>query len=179
MPRTANPAAAYWLGFSAEGRRARRCGCLGRCAVVLRAGLSALGCAGWCGAAGGPRPGALLCAGLAGLYSGCSAAGGFLGGRQRGGAGPLVHGGGAGCRGTGLAESHRAAAACLGRMDRPIAAGPGSLGAAVHCRTASQSRLRPPGSTEKALLSPPTAEKSGKIKKIWKKPVAKEVEDII
>ena len=29
------------------------------------------------------------------------------------------------------------------------------------------------------LLSPPTAEKSGKIKKIWKKPVAKEVEDII
>lgn len=81
--------------------------------------------------------------------------------------------------GTGLAESHRAAAACLGRMDRPIAAGPGSLGAAVHCRTAAQSRLRPPGSTEKALLSPPTAEKSGKIKKIWKKPVAKEVEDII
>ena len=78
-----------------------------------------------------------------------------------------------------LAESHRAAAACLDRMDRPIAAGPGSLGAAVHCRTASQSRLRPPGSTEKALLSPPTAEKSGKIKKIWKKPVAKEVEDII
>ena len=64
-------------------------------------------------------------------------------------------------------------------MDRPIAAGPGSLGAAVHCRTAAQSRLRPPGSTEKALLSPPTAEKSGKIKKIWKKPVAKEVEDII
>ena len=94
-------------------------------------------------------------------------------------AGPLVHGGGAGCRGTGLAESHRAAAACLGRMDRPIAAGPGSLGAAVHCRTAAQSRLCPPGSTEKALLSPPTAEKSGKIKKIWKKPVAKEVEDII
>ena len=79
----------------------------------------------------------------------------------------------------GLAESHRAAAACLGRMDRPIAAGPGPLGAAVHCRTAAQSRLRPPGSTEKALLSPPTAEKSGKIKKIWKKPVAKEVEDII
>ena len=72
-----------------------------------------------------------------------------------------------------------AAAACLDRMDRPIAAGPGSLGAAVHCRTAAQSRLRPPGSTEKALLSPPTAEKSGKIKKIWKKPVAKEVEDII
>ena len=70
MPRTANPAAAYWLGFSADGRRARRCGCLGGCAVVLRAGLSALGCAGWCGAAGGPRPGALLCAGLAGLYSG-------------------------------------------------------------------------------------------------------------
>lgn len=92
---------------------------------------------------------------------------------------PLVHGGGAGCRGTGLAESHRAAAACLDRMDRPIAAGPGSLGAAVHCRTAAQSRLRPSGSTEKALLSPPTAEKSGKIKKIWKKPVAKEVEDII
>ena len=56
MPRTANPAAAYWLGFSADGRRARRCGCLGGCAVVLRAGLSALGCAGWCGAAGGPRP---------------------------------------------------------------------------------------------------------------------------
>lgn len=54
------------------------------CAVVLRAGLSALGCAGWCGAAGGPRPGALLCAGLAGLYGGCSAAGGLLGGRQRG-----------------------------------------------------------------------------------------------
>ena len=113
------------------------------------------------------------------LYGGCSAAGGLLGGRQRGRAGPLVHGGGAGCRGTGLAESHRAAAACLGRMDRPIAAGPGSLGAAVHCRTAAQSRLRPPGSTEKALLSPPTAEKSGKIKKIWKKPVAKEVDDII
>ena len=90
-----------------------------------------------------------------------------------------VHGGGAGCRGTGLAESHRAAAACLGRMDRPIAAGPGSLGAAVHCRTAAQSCLRPPGSSEKALLSPPTAGKSGKIKKIWKKPVAKEVEDII
>ena len=45
MPRTANPAAAYWLGFSADGRRARRCGCLGGCAVVLRAGLSALGCA--------------------------------------------------------------------------------------------------------------------------------------
>lgn len=86
---------------------------------------------------------------------------------------------GLGCRGTGLAESHRAAAACLGRMDRPIAAGPGSLGAAVHCRTAAQSRLRPPGSTEKALLSPSTAGKSGKIKKIWKKPVAKEVEDII
>ena len=64
-------------------------------------------------------------------------------------------------------------------MDRPIAAGPGSLGAAVHCRTVAQSRLRPPSSTEKALLSPPTAEKSGKIKKIWKKPVAKEVEDII
>lgn len=56
---------------------------------------------------------------------------------------------------------------------------PGSLGAAVHCRTAAQSRLRPPGSTEKALLSPSTAGKSGKIKKIWKKPVAKEVEDII
>ena len=93
--------------------------------------------------------------------------------------GPLVHGGGAGCQGTGLAESHRAAAACLGRMDRPIAAGPGSLGAAVHCRTAAQSCLRPPGSSEKALLSPPTAGKSGKIKKIWKKPVAKEVEDII
>ena len=50
MPRTANPAAAYWLGFSADGRRARRCGCLGGCAVVLRAGLSGLGCAGWCGA---------------------------------------------------------------------------------------------------------------------------------
>ena len=112
-------------------------------------------------------------------YGGCSAAGGLLGGRQRGRAGPLVHGGGAGCRGTGLAESHRAAAACLGRMDRPIAAGPGSLGAAVHCRTAAQSCLRPPGSSEKALLSPPTAGKSGKIKKIWKKPVAKEVEDII
>ena len=78
MPRTANPAAACWLGFSADGRRARRCGCLGGCAVVLRAGLSALGCAGWCGAAGGPRPGALLCAGLAGLYGGCSAAGGLL-----------------------------------------------------------------------------------------------------
>ena len=91
----------------------------------------------------------------------------------------VVHGGGAGCRGTFLAESHRAAAACLDRMDCPIAAGPGSLGAAVHCRTAAQSRLRPPGSTEKALLSPPTAGKSGKIKKIWKKPVAKEVEDII
>lgn len=56
---------------------------------------------------------------------------------------------------------------------------PARWGRRVHCRTAAQSCLRPPGSSEKALLSPPTAGKSGKIKKIWKKPVAKEVEDII
>ena len=96
----------------------------------------------------------------------------------------LLVGFSAGVSAAGLARWYMAAglaagAACLGRMDRPIAAGPGSLGAAVHCRTAAQSCLRPPGSSEKALLSPPTAGKSGKIKKIWKKPVAKEVEDII
>lgn len=76
-------------------------------------------------------------------------------------------------------KAHRAAAACLGRMDRPIAAGPGPLGAAVPCRDRCRKAACAACSTEKALLSPPTAEKSGKIKKIWKKPVAKEVEDII
>lgn len=76
-------------------------------------------------------------------------------------------------RGTGLAESHRAAAACLGRMDRPIAAGPGSLGAAVHCRTAAQSCLRRLAALKKRCCPRRPRKKAGKSKKSGKNQLQK------
>jgi len=179
MPRTASPAAACWRGCSADGRRARCCGCLGGCAVVLRVRLPCMGRARWCRAAAGPRPGALLCAGPAGVYGGAVLLVGFSAGVSAAGlarwymAAGLAAGALAWQKAVVPPLNHLAAAAARLLLaparwcQRHIAA---PLRSTLHTRLAMRKKSRNCRAARK---------KSGKIQKNWKKPVAKEVEDII